>query len=154
MDKAALKQEIASLLDQQIQCVLATIDDRQPCQHMMAFACSEDLSRIYLATYKDTRKFRNMMSNPRVSILWDNRRGSANDHVEGLSLIALGQAELLDGLSEVEIRQSLLARNPALGQLLEDSSCQLFVVRVDSYQWTRGYQLVLNYSFEQGPPRG
>ena len=149
MDKAALKLEIASLLEQQVQCVLATIDDRRPCQHMMAFACSEDLSRIYLATYMDTRKYRNMLSNPMVSILWDNRSGSADDHVQGISLIALGRAELLDGPSQADIGQALLARNPALKSLLEDQSCRIFVVRVEDYQWTRGYQQVLGYSFEQ-----
>lgn len=148
MDKAALKQEIASLLDQQVQCVLATIDDRRPCQHMMAFARSEDLSRIYLATYLDTRKYRNMLSNPSVSLLWDNRSGRDDDHVEGISLIALGRAELLDGPSRVDIHRALSARNPALKSLLEDDSCRIFAVRVEDYQWTRGYQQVLRYTCE------
>ena len=140
-----LKKEISTILDQQIQCVLATLQDDQPCQHMMAFAYAEDLSRIFLATYMNTRKYRNMITNPNVSILWDNRSGSAADHVDGLSLIALGRAELLAGSDQVEVRELLLKRNPALQVLLEDASCSLFMVLIKDYQWTRGYQQVLHY---------
>lgn len=147
MDKSALRLEIANLLDQQVQCVLATVDDRLPCQHMMAFSRSEDLSRIYLATYADTRKYRNMLSNPGVSLLWDNRSGSDDDHTDGISLIALGRAELLTGPPQADVRRALLARNPALRSLLEDADCRIFAVRVENYQWTRGYQQVLGYSF-------
>lgn len=141
-----LKREISTILDQQIQCVLATLQDDQPCQHMMAFAYAEDLSRIYLATYLETRKYRNMISNPSVSILWDNRSGSPADHVDGLSLIALGRAELLGGSAQVEVHELILKRNPALQILLEDESCKLFMVLIEDYQWTKGYQQVLHYS--------
>ena len=140
-----LKREISTILDQQIQCVLATLQDDQPCQHMMAFAYAEDLSRIFLATYVDTRKYRNMITNPSVSILWDNRSGSVADHVDGLSLIALGRAELLVGCSQVEVRELILKRNQALQVLLEDESCKLFMVLIEDYQWTKGYQQVLHY---------
>jgi uncharacterized pyridoxamine 5'-phosphate oxidase family protein len=146
MQALDLKREISTILDQQIQCVLATLQDDQPCQHMMAFAHAEDLSRIFLATYMDTRKYRNMITNPSVSILWDNRSGLAADHVDGLSLIALGRAELLAGSAQVEVRELILKRNPALQVLLEDKSCKLFMVLIEDYQWTKGYQQVLHYT--------
>ncbi|MFT6407447.1 MAG: nitroimidazol reductase NimA-like FMN-containing flavoprotein, partial [Arenicella sp.] len=56
MDEIELAAEIANLLGQQAQCVLATMDETGPCQHVMAYAYSEDLFTIYLATYMDTRK--------------------------------------------------------------------------------------------------
>jgi len=140
-----LKREISRILDQQIQCVLATMKGNQPYQHMMAFASSEDISRIYLATYKDTRKYRNMTTNPCVSLLWDNRSGSADDHVDGLSLIASGRAELVAIDSTNNVSEILLKRNPALKVLLEDKSCRLFVIMIEDYQWTKGYQEVLRY---------
>jgi nitroimidazol reductase NimA-like FMN-containing flavoprotein (pyridoxamine 5'-phosphate oxidase superfamily) len=140
-----LNREISTILDQQMQCVLATLQRDQPCQHMMAFAFTGDLSRIFLATYMDTRKYRNMIANPSVSILWDNRSGSAADHVDGLSLIALGRAELLAGNAQAEVRELMLRRNPALQVLLQDERCKLFVVLIEDYQWTKGYQQVLHY---------
>ena len=146
MHEHELKGEIAIMLDQQIQCVLATLEGKQPCQHIMAFAYAEDLSRIYLATYMDTRKYRNMLGSPQVSILWDNRSGRDEDHVDGLSLIARGSARLLSGDSQMDLRELLLERNPALGLLLDDESSRLFEVRIDDYQWTRGYREVFYYS--------
>jgi hypothetical protein len=86
-----------------------------------------------------------MITNPGVSILWDNRSGSAADHVDGLSLIALGRAELLAGSAQGEVRELMLKRNPALQVLLEDASCELFMVLIEDYQWTKGYQQVLHY---------
>lgn len=145
MQAHALKNEISRILNQQIQCVLATVKNNQPYQHMMAFAFSEDLSRIYLATYMDTRKFRNMRSNHSVSLLWDNRSGSAEDHVDGLSLIASGNAELVARDSINNVGEMLLTRNPALKVLLEDESCRLFVIMINGYQWTKGYQEVFRY---------
>jgi len=141
-----LKKEIFTILDRQIQCVLATLQNDQPCQHMMAFAFAEDLSRIFLATYMNTRKYRNMIANPRVSILWDNRSGSASDHVDGLSLIALGRAELLSGSMQAEVRELMLKRNPALQALLENESCKLFMILIEDYQCTKGYQQVLHFN--------
>jgi uncharacterized pyridoxamine 5'-phosphate oxidase family protein len=146
MQEQELKGEISRILDQQIQCVLATLEGNQPCQHMMAFAYAEDLSRIYLATYMDTRKYRNMLSSPGVSILWDNRSGRDEDHIDGFSLIALGRAKLLPDDLQIEIRKLLLERNPSLNLLLDDASSRIFEVSVEDYQWTRGYREVFHYS--------
>jgi nitroimidazol reductase NimA-like FMN-containing flavoprotein (pyridoxamine 5'-phosphate oxidase superfamily) len=145
MQQHNLKGEISSILAQQIQCVLATVNGDQPYQHMMAFAYDEDLSNIYLATYIDTRKYRNMITNPCVSLLWDNRSGRADDHVDGLSLIASGRAQLLEGSSVTDVSEKLLSRNPALKILLSDESCRIFAVAIEDYQWTKGYLEVLHY---------
>ena len=87
-----------------------------------------------------------MIANPRVSILWDNRSGSASDHVDGLSLIALGRAELLSGNMQAEVRELMLKRNPALQALLENESCKLFMILIEDYQCTKGYQQVLHFN--------
>ena len=137
-----LSTEISSLLSEQAQCVLATIDDTSPCQHMMAYAYSEDLFTIYLATLMDTRKFRNMLSNPRVSMMWDNRSGKARDHVEGTSLTATGKAFLLEGADHELASNLVAARNSTLRSLLSDEDCRLFSVELEEYTWTRGYRMV------------
>ena len=51
MEELQLAAEIAGLLGQQAQCVLATMDETGPCQHVMAYAYSEDLFTIYLASF-------------------------------------------------------------------------------------------------------
>jgi uncharacterized protein YhbP (UPF0306 family) len=147
MEELELATKISDLLGQQAQCVLATMDETCPCQHMMAYAFSEDLFTIYLATYMDTRKFRNMLSNPRVSIMWDNRSGSVRDHVDGFSLTATGIADLLKGQSQEKARGAILFRNSTLDNLLSDVNCRLFSISLEKYTWTRGYHHV----FQLGP---
>lgn len=68
-----MKATVASLLNQQVQCVLATLADQQPALHLLAYAFSADLDEIYVASMADTQKVRNMRGNPNVTCLWDNR---------------------------------------------------------------------------------
>ena len=145
MEKPELATEISVLLSQQDQSVLATMNETGPCQHLMAYAFSEDLFTIYLATYMDTRKFRNMLSNPNVSLMWDNRIGSIKDHVDGYSLTATGIAELLEGQPREIASEALLSKNSTLGNLLSNANCQLFSVSLNEYTWTRGYDNVFKY---------
>jgi uncharacterized pyridoxamine 5'-phosphate oxidase family protein len=145
MEELELAATIADLLGQQAQCVLATMDDAGPCQHVMAYAYSEDLLTIYLATYMDTRKFRNMLSNPNVSMMWDNRRGGIQDHVDGYSLTATGVAMLLEGRAQDIPRAAVLSRNPALDKLLSQEKCRLFSVVLKEYTLTRGYDHVFRF---------
>jgi nitroimidazol reductase NimA-like FMN-containing flavoprotein (pyridoxamine 5'-phosphate oxidase superfamily) len=145
MEEIELAAEIADLLGQQAQCVLATMDETGPCQHVMAYAYSEDLFTIYLATYMDTRKFRNMLSNPKVSMIWDNCQGGIQDHVDGYSLTATGTAELLEGKAQDKPRAAILARNSTLAKLLSQENCRLFSVVLDGYTLTIGYDHVFRF---------
>ena len=145
MDKNKLKNRIYELLNQQVQCVLATMDGDRPVQHVMAYGFSIDLVRIYLTTYTKTRKFHNMVSNPGVSVLWDNRTGSIQDHLDGYSLTAIGHARLLPGSEQRKASETILSRNPTLKELLNHPDSRLFAVILDEYQWTTGYQQVLRF---------
>ena len=145
MEELELATEISGLLGQQAQCVLATMDETCPCQHLMAYAFSEDLFTIYLATYMDTRKFRNMLSNPKVSMIWDNCKGSIQDHVDGYSLTATGMADLLEGETQEKARMLILFRNSTLNNLLSHANCRLFSVSLEEYTLTRGYDYVRRF---------
>jgi nitroimidazol reductase NimA-like FMN-containing flavoprotein (pyridoxamine 5'-phosphate oxidase superfamily) len=145
MEELELAEEISELLGQQAQCVLATMDETCPCQHLMAYAFSEDLFTIYLATYMDTRKFRNMLLNPNVSMIWDNCKGSIQDHVDGYSLTATGMADLLEGQAQEKARRAILSRNATLDNLLSHANCRLFSVSLEDYTLTRGYDHVFRF---------
>ena len=127
MEELELAAEITDLLGQQTQCVLATMDETGPCQHVMAYAYSEDLFTIYLATYMDTRKFRNMLSNPKVSMIWDNRKGGIQDHVDGYSLTVTGIAEMLEGKAQDRPRAAILSRNATLDKLLSQKKMSIIL---------------------------
>jgi len=145
MGKLELAAVISDLLDQQAQCVLATMGETSPYQHLMAYAFSDDLFTIYLATYMDTRKFRNMQLNPNVSLIWDNRKGNIQDHLDGYSLSATGLADQLEGTSQEEARKAIRSRNTTLDNLLTHANCRLFSINLEEYTLTKGYDQVFQF---------
>ncbi|MEH6358932.1 MAG: pyridoxamine 5'-phosphate oxidase family protein [Pseudomonadales bacterium] len=145
MQKADLYNEIKDILSTQVQCVLATVDDLQPCLHLMAYGFSEDLSEIYLASYADTRKVRNMLIQREVALLWDNRTSNHQDHVDGFALNASGKATMLEGELYKSVSQLLLDRNPTLEALLSNDKTAVFSVDVSSYVFAKGYTSVYEF---------
>lgn len=140
-----MKDTVTSLLDQQVQCVLATMGDQRPALHLMAYAFSTDLNEIYLASMPDTQKVRNMRVCPNVTCLWDNRTGNINDHTEGLAMSGFGRARELTGESARSIAGLLLARSATLQQLLANPTVLIFAISIESYQWVEGYTQAMSY---------
>ena len=52
----SMKNTVASLLNQQVQCVVATLGDKELALHLMAYAISSELDEIYLASLENTQK--------------------------------------------------------------------------------------------------
>ncbi|MFK8020404.1 MAG: pyridoxamine 5'-phosphate oxidase family protein [Pseudomonadales bacterium] len=134
-----LEATIHSLLECQVQCVLATMFDNRPYQHLMAYAFDVSLQSIYVASLRDTEKVENMLRVPAVSLFWDNRTGSIQDHTEGLALTASGHAELLDTEERSSANHALLARNSTLANLLNNVDVAIFAIRVSRYSLALGY---------------
>ena len=134
-----LAATIHSFLECQVQCVLATMFDGRPYQHLMAYAFDASLQSIYIASLRDTEKVANMLRAPAVSLFWDNRTGSIQDHKEGLALTATGLAELLDCEERSTAFHALLARNSTLANLLNNMGVAIFAVRVSRYSLALGY---------------
>ena len=66
-------EHVRRMLGAQVQLVLATVSHDGPATHLMAYAAASDLTRVWLATPRTARKAANMIHDPRVSMLWDNR---------------------------------------------------------------------------------
>jgi nitroimidazol reductase NimA-like FMN-containing flavoprotein (pyridoxamine 5'-phosphate oxidase superfamily) len=144
-----MKNTVASLLNQQAQCVLATLGDKEQALHLMAYAISTDLDEIYLASLENTQKVKNMRASPSVTCLWDNRTGNNNDHTKGLAMSGFGKAHELKGESARSAQHLLLQRNTTLEPLLSDPSVVIFAVHIDRYQWVQGYTRVVIYEPEK-----
>jgi nitroimidazol reductase NimA-like FMN-containing flavoprotein (pyridoxamine 5'-phosphate oxidase superfamily) len=133
---------IRDLLTTQVQCVLSTIDEDTPNQHLMAFALEPSLTDVYIASERATKKVANLLRNPAVSLLWDNRTGNTRDHVHGLAVTAQGQASLLNGWARARVEHLLLARNPELATLFSGNEAAVFALRIQSYRLVQGYDSV------------
>jgi nitroimidazol reductase NimA-like FMN-containing flavoprotein (pyridoxamine 5'-phosphate oxidase superfamily) len=143
-----MKNTVAALLNQQVQCVLATLNDKEQALHLMAYAISTELDEIYLASLESTQKVTNMRANPNVTCLWDNRTGNNADHTAGLAMSGFGRARELTGEYARLARSLLLQRNATLQELLSDPTVVIFSLRINRYQWVEGYTRVIIYEPE------
>lgn len=134
------------LLASQVQCVLSTQAGTAPRQHLMAYAFDGSLRRVYLASRPDTEKVANMLGQPQVSLLWDNRTGNTSDHRDGLAAMASGSAAPVRGWDRARAAFLLLQRNPELEALLARADTQVVAVAVDTFRLVRGYDAVTEFS--------
>ncbi|MFT4997160.1 MAG: nitroimidazol reductase NimA-like FMN-containing flavoprotein [Chitinophagales bacterium] len=144
-----MKNTVAALLNQQVQCVLATHGDEELALHLMAYAISTELDQIYFASLANTQKVANMRTNPNVTCLWDNRTGNNTDHTAGLAMSGFGQAHELTGEPALLAQRLLLQRNTTLKPLLLEPALVLFALHIDRYQWVEGYTRVVIYKPEK-----
>lgn len=135
-----LMQRVGSLLRSQVQCVLATASPQgQPSTHLMAYAYSPDLTSVVIASGVRSRKVDDMLSNPSVSLLWDNRTGNLQDHGDGMLVTASGQASQLSADAAAAATAQLLERNPNLASFVARDDVAVLRVAVDTYAVVVGY---------------
>ncbi|MBE0582330.1 MAG: pyridoxamine 5'-phosphate oxidase family protein [Desulfofustis sp.] len=138
-----VRDQIRSLLDSQRLAVLATQCAGQPYTSLMAFAYTDDLRRIVVATGQATRKRGNMEQDPRVCLLIDNRANSADDFHQASALTAVGRARQVDGDDAAsELRRCYLQRHPTLQQFVCSPTTVLLAIEVSHYLLVNRFQHV------------
>lgn len=119
--------------------VLATENAGQPHTSLIAITPLDEGQRLVFATYRDTRKFTNLMQNPRVSLLIDGRyREAVSGTPDGLILSAVGRAREVDAARLSHLLTAHLRKHPDLATFMQAPDCVLLEVVVDRYQLVRG----------------
>ena len=101
---------------------------------LTAYAVDDDGTRMYLATLRSTRKFRNLAENPAVSLLVDTREALP----QARALTIEGTCRPLAGPGCEHARALLLDRHPHLVSLLDDADGELLCVQIASSCCSRG----------------
>jgi nitroimidazol reductase NimA-like FMN-containing flavoprotein (pyridoxamine 5'-phosphate oxidase superfamily) len=137
-----MREILEHLLSSQRLAVLATQMSGQPYTSLVAFAAAEDLKEILLATTRATRKFANLMADPRVSLLIDDRSNEEADFGQASAVTVLGAAAEVLG-PEREARLPLyLNKHPYLEEFVTAPTCALIRVKVEKYIMVTRFQEV------------
>jgi nitroimidazol reductase NimA-like FMN-containing flavoprotein (pyridoxamine 5'-phosphate oxidase superfamily) len=142
MKEEPTRRLIRELLVEQRYCVLATVDGARPLTSLMAFAASDDLAVLVMATDRDTTKFANIQSNPSVSVLVDNRSNRAGDVRDAVALTVEGTAREISGEAPTDLREAYLRRHPHLSGFLADPGCAMVAIEVSRYNLVSEFQKV------------
>jgi len=132
-DTADLLAVIRDLLDSQKLAVLATQSYGQPYVNLVAFAVTADLKYLLFATTRATRKFANLLADPRAAVLVDNRKNEVADFTEAAALTALGKVWELHGVERQQFLEIYLEKHPHLQEFVTGPTCALLRIRVEKY---------------------
>lgn len=117
-------KKIKALVKSQAHLVLATGGEHGPHASLMAFAAAPDASEFWLATQADTRKYANLLADPRASLLLDDRGGDRGGRegpgAPGQALTVTAElADFATPEAEHEARRALLARHPSMQEFMD-----------------------------------
>jgi len=128
-------------------CVLATVSEGAPHCSLMSYVSDETGHEIYLVSHRETKKYLNLMQNPSVSLLIDNReekRGQARAVIQALTV--KGEFHAITKPREKEaIRIRFQKQHPHLMGFLNDPESEIFSIKIKSLQLLDG---VTDISFE------
>jgi len=133
-----IKDYVADALRTNILAVLATEGDGPPHACLIAITPMDGLLDLIFATYRDTRKYNNLINNGKLAILFDNICTKRLSQPDINVLTAFGYAKEVDIAISVAALQTHLLRHPELESFLLSIDCAIFQVKVDTYQLVQG----------------
>jgi len=145
MDRGKLQNDIRKLLDKQRLAVLATVGDEKPYTSLIAFDFTSNLSFIYFATPRETRKYANLISRPFVSFLIDSRTNSEKDFHQAAALTVQAKCQEISREEKSSACLSFIRRHPSLVNFVESPTTAFIQATVEKYIYVRDFQQVFEY---------
>ena len=122
-------------------CVLATASGGRPHCSLMSYIVDAECREIFIVTNRSTKKYRNLMENPWVSLLIDTREEDRNLAVgQKKALTVSGVFQKLDPARKKVIRAQFLARHPQLRELVDGPEAEIISIRLQSFQLLEGVE--------------
>ena len=144
-EKQQIKKILSGLFTSQKLAVLGTHQEGQPYGSLVAFAATSDLRNLVFATTRATRKFANLRSDPRVSMVLDNRSNRVADFRKAVAATALGRAKEVRGKERGKLSKMYLGKHPHLKEFVSSPTCALVKMRVEVYYVVWRFQNVFEW---------
>ncbi|WP_051202983.1 pyridoxamine 5'-phosphate oxidase family protein [Desulfovibrio aminophilus] len=113
--------------------VLATTGPGGPHASLMGLAPAGAGPGLYLVTGRNSRKFRNLLADPRAALLLDDRAADPRPEPGAVrALTVLGRVRVLEGEEERPAAAAIAARHPHLRGFVDapDAAFLLFVAEI------------------------
>lgn len=135
-----MRKDIQELIQANKICVLATVSEGEPHCSLMSYATDDDCSEIYMATHKKTKKYRNLATNPTVSLLVDSRQDagkSPSAQTKALTISGTFQRNI-DEKKMAAARTRLFEKHTELKNIFNDLDTEIIVVKIRAVQLLDG----------------
>ena len=132
--------------DSQPLAVLATQNGTAPYVSLVAFAANEKLTYLLFSTTRATRKYSNLLANPEVSMLIDNRKNTIEDFRDAMAVTALGRVEPIEDFERGIMEKLYLMKHPYLTDFLKSPTNAFLKIRIEKYIVVTRFQHVVEVS--------
>ena len=126
------------MLESQKYAVIATNKNKIPYTNIIAFASTQGLENILFATKKETTKFINLVNNPCVSILIDNRKNISSDLKNAQAVSAEAEVKQIEKEKE-KLKEYFLKKHPEMKYFLNEPNCELLKLEVKKYYYVDNF---------------
>jgi len=128
-----MRGDIQKMISDNKVCVMATVSDGIPHCSLMSYATDKACREIYMATLQDTKKYRNLIANPAVSLLIDTRDQGPKGKTRALTITGVFQAAGNE-TSIKSVREALLKKHPDLKDFFNNPDARIVVIKATSLQ--------------------
>ena len=134
---ASKLEKIYDLLLRKDSCVLATTDGETPHCSLMAYVTGESGQRLYLVTSRASRKYQNILCQPRVSLLIDTRGEQQRELTQAVTIT--GNCEILQDTAEIaEVKANFVRQHPQLIDFVRKNDVDVMCVQIDFFLLLEG----------------
>lgn len=126
--------KVATILRENTLGVLCTESNGNPHCSLMTYILMEDPNVLYMVSTLESRKYKNILVNPRVSILVDTRQN--RDTAAAENIVSITFEGLFQPLTEPEtqmVKTHLAQAHPELDAILKNPDCVIFGIRLKSF---------------------
>jgi len=126
--------KLKSILHENSLCVLCTEADGKPYCSLMTYLLMEDLSVLYLVSTRESRKYQNLLTNPRVSVLVDTRQKLGTSATEKIISITFeGLFQPLANSEAQNIKANLVKDHGELTEIFNHPDSVVFAIKLKSF---------------------
>ncbi|NDP22138.1 MAG: pyridoxamine 5'-phosphate oxidase family protein [Paludibacter sp.] len=142
-NSSQIRRYIEGILQSCRLAVLATEAHGQPHASLIAITPVQGFRQLIFSTYRNTRKFENILNNGRIAVLIQGEDKDNLNPQKGFALTAYGRAQEI-GISELEEAvHAHLERHPNLVNMLNSENIVIIRIKVEAYQVVRGIDDVI-----------
>ena len=137
--KLKMLDKVEEILRENSLCVLCTDGESIPHCSLMTYMPSDDLKSLYMISIQESKKYKNLSSNPDVSVLIDTRqRISYQKDKKIISVTFEGHYEPIEQKEIEQIKASFVKEHIELDEIIKSPGVAIFGIKLKSFSLLDG----------------
>jgi len=137
-----LKNTIRNITSEELFGILATSVNDTPYTNLIAFVLQDDLKKLFFATPRDTKKFKHLTINEKVSFHIHNSKNSHEDTGNAIGITITGSAFEYSKKNSEKVKKLYLLKHPQMKEFISTPNIAFISVDIERYDVVERFQNV------------